>query len=211
MERCPLCGQSYGITHTCPGIVPALPYPDTQEPAPSGFAPAYYFHLAVGVARLEDDAILRASRDPNALLHGTLIWLVGQFLLFAGLAGPVVARAAQVNWPVVFFQFIFVVILDGAVYLAQYAVCHLLARWWLGARGTYLGILRAMLLGSVVTWPAVIPFFGIIVAGLWAIAVLMRVFEEVDQVERLKAFTLAVIVGVAFQILLYVFLTPKHY
>jgi hypothetical protein len=209
MEKCPVCGQTYGITHACPGA--SAPWPAVAEVVPpSGFAPAYYFRQAIGIARLEDAPILRASRDENAFIHGLMVWAFGQFLLFIGLVSPVLTRASEVNWFLVAFQFSAFLVLDGIIYFSQYAVCHLLARVMLGARGTYLGLLRAMLLGSVVTWLGWIPFIGVVLAGLWGIAVLMRVFEEVEQVERLKAFTLAVIVGIGFQILIYLLFVPKH-
>jgi hypothetical protein len=49
------------------------------------------------------------------------------------------------------------------------------------------GIYRAMLLGSIVTCLFPIPVVGPLIAGLWMIAILMRVFEEVDGIERMKA------------------------
>jgi hypothetical protein len=44
------------------------------------------------------------------------------------------------------------------------------------------------------------PVAGNILAGLGGIAVLMIVFEEVDGIERMKAFGLAATIGVAFWI-----------
>jgi hypothetical protein len=61
----------------------------------------------------------------------------------------------------------------------------LLARWWFDARGTFLGVLRPLLLGSIATWLAVIPVVGLPVAGLWGIAVMTIVFEEVDDIGRM--------------------------
>jgi hypothetical protein len=42
---------------------------------------------------------------------------------------------------------------------------------------------------------------GTLVAGLWMTAIRMRVFEEVDGIERLKAFGLSFGIGLAFSIL----------
>ena len=53
-----------------------------------------------------------------------------------------------------------------------------------------------MLLGWVVIWLYVLPYVGMLVGGLWAIAVLMRVFEEVDRIGRLQALGLAVALGI---------------
>ena len=106
--------------------------------------------------------------------------------------------------------------------LAQYGTCHLLARCWFGARGTYVGVLRAWLLGSIVMWLPVISFSGmiiarplgaglvwtaviasivVVIAGLWSVAVMMIVFENVDGITRLKAFGLSCVLGFFFQVM----------
>jgi hypothetical protein len=38
----------------------------------------------------------------------------------------------------------------------------------------------------------------VIIAGLWSIAVMMIVFEDVDGISRLKAFGLSAVVGLFF-------------
>jgi hypothetical protein len=163
----------------------------------------------LAIARCEDEAILAASRDNNALTYGAIFWLIGQLLLFAPGVARYMAVGVEINWFLVTAG-ITMLILSGAVLvLAQYAICHLLARWWFGARGTYLGVLRAMLLGSIVMWLAVIPYVGMTVAGLWNIAILMRVFEEVDGIERMKAFGLALVVGLVFMALAFMLLAPR--
>jgi hypothetical protein len=92
--------------------------------------------------------------------------------------------------------------------LGQYGLCHLLARSWFGARGTYKGVLRPLLLGSVVTWLGVIPFVGVLVAGLWSIAVMMIVFENVEGISRLKAFGLSAVIGFFFAAMTRALLAP---
>lgn len=202
MEQCPVCGRTYGIAHTCPGPPAAEFAGASQWPVPSGFAPLHYFRQGVAIARLDDGAVMAASRDIHALLYGTAIWMIGQLLLLVGLLWKGAGSLAKLNWLGLLFAFIFLLVLDGLVLLAQYGICHLLARWWFGARGTYIGVLGPLLLGSVVLWLAVIPVIGFFIAALWSIAVMMIVFEDVDGIGRLKAFALSAVVGVFFQALL---------
>ncbi len=207
--RCPICGQSYGLTHSCPGAI-AAPAAATEWIPPTGFAAGYYFRQALAIARFDDAAIFAAARDNAALLYGGIIWIIGQVLIFAAQLAPAVAQGKEINWFVWAIGVCIGILLDAALALAQYGICHLLARWWFSARGTYVGILRVMLLGSVVIWLVVIPYVGFFVFGFWHIAVLMRVFEEVDGIERMQAFALAFGVGACFWILAFMLLAPKH-
>lgn len=88
-------------------------------------------------------------------------------------------RAAQkgytVNWLQLFVGLIVLVLIDAVVFSTQYGLAHLLARWWFGARGSYVAILRTMLMGSIALWVYPIPVVGPLAASLWMIAVLMRV------------------------------------
>jgi len=201
-QQCALCGQSFGITHTCPGAIPSatLP-PETQWVAPTGFSPLHYVREAIGVARFEDTAILGASRDGIAFVYGSLFWLVGRLLIYGVPLTPyfrAVARGFEVPWARIIFVVAFSIAFDAALFFTQYGLAHLLARWWFGARGSYAGIFRAMLMGSIVMCAYVIPFVGPLVAGLWMIAILMRVFEEVDGIERMKAFGLSILINGLF-------------
>jgi hypothetical protein len=155
----------------------------------------------MAIARLDDDAVVAASHDKHALLYGATIWIIGQLLaltgsIWAGGGGP-----ARLSWSVLLFTVEFLIVLGALLLLAQYGICHLLARWWFGARGTYVGVLRPLLLGSVVMWLAVIPYIGLIIAALWSIAVMMIVFENVDGIGRLRAFGLSAVIGLFFQAL----------
>jgi hypothetical protein len=202
MEQCPVCGNSYGIAHSCPGPPAAKSVVATTWPIPTGFAPLHYFRQAVAIARLDDDAVVAASHDKHALLYGATIWIIGQLLaltgsIWAGGGGP-----ARLSWFVLLFTIEFLIVLGALLLLAQYGICHLLARWWFGARGTYVGVLRPLVLGSVVMWLAVIPYIGLIIAALWSIAVMMIVFENVDGIGRLKAFGLSAVIGLFFQALM---------
>jgi hypothetical protein len=196
---CEVCGQSYGLTHSCPGTRPSVQ--PSRWVSPSGFSPGYYFRLAVGVARTEDDAIIEATRAPEAMLFGVLFWLIGVTLS----VGSSFLRAAQAGVQLNAMQLVLGlaigIVFAAALTLAQYATCHFLALWWFDAKGTFLGILQPMLLGSIVTWLVVIPYMGTFAANIWSIAILMRVFEEVDGIGRMKAFGLAFSFGVIFWIL----------
>jgi hypothetical protein len=96
----------------------------------------------------------------------------------------------------------------GAVWQLGYlGICHLLAKKLLGGNGTYLGILRPMLLSSFVFCTLVIPVVGVFVAGAWwGLAILLWVFEEVHHVERLQ--TLAILVGMNITLLVLRMATP---
>jgi hypothetical protein len=132
---------------------------------------------------------------------GTLFWLIGRLLIYGVAMYPFIRAALNgytVNWARIGFVVAFGMVLDAVMFVLQYGLAHSLARLWFGARGTYAGILRAMLMGSIAMWAYVIPYVGPLVAGLWMIAILMRVFEEVDGIERMKAFGLSFAVGIAF-------------
>ena len=55
-----------------------------------------------------------------------------------------------------------------------------------------------------------LPYVGTLVVALWSTAVLMRVFEEVDGLGRMKAFVLAFGVGVLFWIPTFLLFAPKR-
>lgn len=198
-QRCEVCGQSFGLTHSCPGALP--PAEPSKWIAPAGLAPGFYFKLAIGVARLEDDAILEASRAPEAMLYGVLIWLIGAMLAFSVGVVAAAASGAPLNPAALVIGGLVVIVAGAILTIAQWGLCHLTAKLFFGATGTFLGVLQALLMGSIVSWLAWIPIAGSIISGIWSIAVLMRVFEEVDGVERMKAFLIAAFFGVVFFLL----------
>lgn len=210
-ERCPVCGQStIGLTHSCPGPIPAAPDHEAVWTPPSDFAPLFYFRQALAIARLDEAAVVAASKDSVALFYGAIIWIIASLCSFVVPIGTAISQGKAINWLVMVFAICFGLVLAGTLTITQYAVCHLLARWWFGARGTYLGILRPMLMGSIVTCLALIPYIGMTAAALWSIAILMRVFEEVDHIERMQAFMLSFGVGLVFWILALSLTGPKH-
>ncbi len=198
MEQCPVCGKTYGVTHSCTGPVATESTLAAKWAVPSGFSPVHYFRQALAIASLDDDAVLAASRDKSAMLYGAIIWVVGQSLIFAGTLWAGGRPLARFNWFALLLMAQILIALDAILLLAQYRACHLLARWWFGARGTYVSVLRPLLLGSLVTWLGVVPYVGMIIGGLWGVAVMMIVFEDVDGIERLKAFGLSLAIGLVF-------------
>jgi hypothetical protein len=83
----------------------------------------------------------------------------------------------------------------------QIGLSHVLAKVLFEAKGSYLGIIRAYMLGQMFRWLVIIPIVGGILVGVGGVAVLMMVFEEVDEIERMKAFGLAAAIGITFWIL----------
>ena len=86
----------------------------------------------------------------------------------------------------------------GILTFAQLGLCHLIAKWFLGATGTFAGIMRPLLLGWFVNVLFLIPVVGRLAAGIAWTAVLMLVFEEVDGIGRLQAFAVAVGINICF-------------
>jgi len=214
-QECPTCGQIYGIMHTCPGAITSTTLPPEKEWTPPGhFALFFYFQEAVGVARFDDGAIRGAAKDEMAFIYGAFFWLIGRLLIYGIPMIPLfraASRGYSLRWPQIFLGLIIVVFIDAMLFCAQYGIAHVLARWWFGARGSYPAILRAMLMGSVVLWVYAIPVAGPLAASLWMVAVLMRVFEEVDGVERMKAFCLAAGVGITFWLITLTILASRRH
>jgi hypothetical protein len=205
MQDCPVCGQAYGLTHTCPRAAAVANPPADEWPVPKGFAPLFYIRQAIAIARFEDAAIVGASRDSAAIFYGIVFWLMARILVYANrFALPKVRpfmAGYEVNWAGIAIGIAVFATIDTVYFLVQYGLSHVLARLLFRARGTCLGILRSMFLGSFVSITLIIPYVGMLIAALWMIAILMRVFEEVDGIERIKAFWLSFVVSAAFQIL----------
>lgn len=209
--KCAVCGMEYGLSHNCSGIAPLVTAEETAPPL--GFAPFYYLQLAFKIVRWDDVAIRRASRDPNALLYGGVLWAISVTLIFLGttlpklpsLPGtPLIARIIGL-----IFAMVFMLALMGALTLVQLGLCHLIAKWFFGATGTYLAVMRPLLLAWFVNCLILIPYFGPLAAGIAWTAVLMMVFEEVDGIGRLQAFGISAVINVCF-IVLQLMLSGPH-
>jgi Yip1 domain len=197
---CAVCGQSYGITHNCPNVAPLLE--SEEPPSKLGFPPAYYFMQGWKIIFWDDAAIRRNSRDPNALIYGILFWIVGASLPL--LLNILIAVSNSVHLePSRLALSLGIVIAGILVEFLRFGICHLLAKQFFGGDGKFLPLIRALFLGSVASWLIVVPVLGTLLAGIATTIVIMVVFEELDHIERMQAFLLAVGVNVAFAVLIY--------
>jgi len=198
--QCAVCGQEYGVTHTCAGIAPMTTPEETAPPPGLRFAPVHYFREAIKISCWDDAAVRRAARDNNSLLYGFLILAITP----AFPLGLLVLRSVQLGYPVpwdrIVPRYAWIFLYSLLWIFLQIGLSHVLAKTFFDAKGSYAGIMRAYLLGQLYRWLIVVPVVGGILTGVGGIAVLMLVFEEVDGIERMKAFGLAAFIGVIFWI-----------
>jgi hypothetical protein len=198
---CTVCGQDYGVAHNCAGVS-AFMTPEEAAPPPSGFDPIYYLRLAFNIARWDDMAIRRASRDSNAIGYGMVVWTVSAFLILLGTTLPRLLARTDIPAPALLLALIpglsVGLAIMAAVTLLQLGLCHLIAKWLLGGKGTYLQLMGPLLLGWCVNLLILIPFLGPLAAGIAWTAVLMLVFEEVEGIERLQAFFISAGINLCF-------------
>jgi hypothetical protein len=197
---CAVCGQSYGITHNCPNVAPLTE--SEAPPSKVGFPPAYYFMQGWKIIFWDDAAIRRNSRDPSALIYGILFWIIGETLPLLLNVSIAVSNGVHLN-PSKLALSLGIVIAGILVEFLRFGLCHLLAKRFFGGDGTYLPLVRALFLGMVGSWLTVVPVLGPLLAGATSTVVIMVVFEELDHIERMQAFLLAVGVNVAFAVLIY--------
>jgi hypothetical protein len=198
--KCDVCGLEYGLSHNCSGISPLIT-PDELAPPPGlRFAPLHYFEEAFKIMTWDDAAVRRASKDNNSLVYGLAILAMGTaapfgFLLLRdmGLGYTTPGRLLGVRYAMALAYSL-------AWIIAQIGLSHVLAKTFFEAKGSFVEIMRAYMLGQMFRWLIVIPLIGSMLVGLGGIAVLMMVFEEVDGIERMKAFGLAAAIGVTFWI-----------
>ncbi len=209
--KCAVCGMDYGLSHNCSGIAP-LQTPEETAPPPSDFAPLYYLRLAFNIARWDDVSIRRSSHDSNALLYGAALWAISVTAIFLGTTFVLLSkRFASSPIPLIIGLVVglaITLVYLGAVLLVQLGLCHLIAKWFFGATGTFLGVMRPLLLAWFVNCLILIPYLGILAAGIAWTAVLMMVFEEVDGIGRLQAFGISASVNISFTVLQYVLPRP---
>lgn len=198
--KCELCGQEYGLAHNCAGVPPSL----TQEeaaPPPSDFAPLYYLRLAFDIVRWDDVSIRRASRDSKAGFYGVFYWAVTATIILLITTIPQMLRT-QVPRPAMVIGLvvglIFGLVVMAVITFVQLGLCHLIAKWFFGATGTFVSIIRPLLLAWFVNALILIPVIGLVFAGIAWTAVLMLVFEEVDRIGRLQAFIISAGINVCF-------------
>jgi hypothetical protein len=190
-----------GFPHMCSGIAPALT-PEEAELPPDGIAPAYYLRLAFNIARWDDVAVRRAARDPNSAFYGSVFCSIVAAIIFLATALPGLLRREGTTPGTIFWGLllglVFVWVYMGALAVVQVGLSHFVAKWFLGATGTLVGVLRPLLLGWFVNGLALIPAVGPIAAAIAWTAVLMLVFEEVDGIGRMQAFVISAGINAVF-------------
>ena len=207
--ECEICGKYYSVAHECAGLASKKLSEREAAPVPTGFAPLYYVRLAFNIMRWDDVSIRRASRDQRALVYGAFFWTVAAAVVVFASTFSVVLKsmeqsgltgglAGALGLVVGFVVLIIVVVVSGIVTLLQLGLCHLIAKWFFGATGTFAGILRPLLLGSPINVLALIPVVGPIAAALLWAAVLMVVFEEINHIRRVQAFAISYGVNLVF-------------
>jgi hypothetical protein len=202
--KCAVCGMDYGLSHNGSGIAP-LQTPEETAPPPSEFAPLYDLRLGFNIARWDDVSIRRASRHPNALPYRCAVWVVSVLVIFLGRALPAMIRRLPPSPAAVIigmiFGLVFMLVYMGLIVVIQLGLCHVIAKWFFGATGTFVGVMRPLLPAWFVNCLILLPFLGMLAAGIAWTAVLMMVFEEVDGIGRLQAFGIAAGINICFTLL----------
>ncbi len=199
--RCKVCGIDFGVSHECSGLSPGMTLEEVAPP-PSEFAPFYYIRMAFHIVRWDDVAVRRASRDPNALVYGAALCAMSAAIIFLVTALPRMltrdGKAPEAIFLGLLLGLVFVWAYMGIIAVIQIALCHTIAKVFLGAKGTLVGVMRPLFLGWFVNVLVLIPVVGIYAAGIAWAAVLMLVFEEVDGIERMQAFLISAGINVVF-------------
>jgi hypothetical protein len=199
--RCKVCGIDYGVSHECSGLSPFMTLEEAAPP-PSEFAPFYYLRMAFNIVRWDDVVIRRASRDPNALVYGAALSALSAAIIFLVTALPGMLAREGKNSETIFLGLllglVFVWAYMGLIAVIQIGLCHAIAKVFLGATGTLVGVMRPLFLGWCVNVLILIPVVGLIAAGIAWTAVLMLVFEEVDGIGRMQAFLISAGINAVF-------------
>ncbi len=211
--KCNVCGMDYGLSHNCSGIAPLMTAEEAAPP-PTGFSPGYYLGLAFNIARWDHIAIRRASRDSNAIYYAAFFWIAAAtiVLIATALSRTLAAsRVSRLSGPAMVIAVVigmsFGLALMALLTFIQLGLCHLMAKWFFGGSGSYMGVMRPLLLGWFVNCLILIPVAGTLAAAIAWTAVLMMVFEEVDGIGRLQAFGISAGINFCFLVLQFM-MTP---
>ncbi len=203
--KCDVCGLEYGLSHNCPGpLSPAAQALATAElQVPIGAGLGYYLGQAMKIVRWDDVAIRRNAKDPKATAFGLVLWAASILLILGVTTAPILSRLVPKVNPVAQVIGIIAGLATGFVILAvitfvQLGLCHLIAKWFFGATGKFVEVIRPLLLGWFVNCLTVIPVAGMLLAAIGWTAVLMMVFEEVDEIGRLQAFGISAGINICF-------------
>jgi hypothetical protein len=84
VTTCNICGQEYGLTHSCAEIAP-LVTPEEQAPPPNlRFAPGYYFQQAFKILAWDDAAVRRMKAFGLAAAIGITFWILSMWIATNG-------------------------------------------------------------------------------------------------------------------------------
>jgi hypothetical protein len=215
--KCDLCHQEFGLSHSCPGAFsPAAQLLLADDaPPPLNGGPIYYLGEAWKIARWDDVAIRRNAKDPRATFFSIVFWLIATLLVTLISTLPLLTRRAPNTRPAVFlfvliFALIFSVLAIALVTFLQLTLCHAIAKWFFGAKGKFIEVMRPLLLGWFVNCLTLIPVAGTLLAAIAWTAVLMMVFEEVDEISRLQAFGISAGINLCIFVLEVAFLPAFH-
>src|SRR5260370_41092978 len=161
--------------------------------------------MAFDIARWDEVAIRRASRDSNAVFYGAFLWTVTAITIILVSVLPRMLNSKKVSGPAlmigVIVGVIFGVIVMAFLTFVQLGLCHFIAKWFFGAPGSYTGIMRALLLGWFVNALILIPVAGTLASAIAWTGVLMVVLHAVDGTSRLQAFGISAGINVCFFVL----------
>jgi hypothetical protein len=161
--------------------------PVTADPSSEG--PMGYARAAVKVAQMDTETIARLSRDPKAIIYGAItlaITNVVSVLVITAMSGRPTPGVLALGLAPVFG------LLASA---ATTGLVHVGAKVLFSATGTYVGLLRVLWLGSVVSLLVLVPLVGPLIGSIWSLLISMVTFQEVDGIERLQALGLSLGLG----------------
>jgi len=206
--KCEVCGLEYGLSHNCPGPLSAAGQEilTAGEKAPTDGGIIYYVGEAVRIVRWDDVAIRRNAKDPRATPYSLVLWIAAMVVILVASSWTSLGRVLPKNNPVAFaigamVGLVIGLIVMGGLTFIQLGLCHLIARWFFGATGKFVELMRPLLLGWFVNCLLLVPVAGMILAAIGWTAVLMMVFEEVDGIGRLQAFGISAGVNICFFII----------
>lgn len=194
MRKCAVCGLHYGFTHACSGVASRALAEDSGPPPALQFAPVHYLNEAVKIFSWDDAVIRRLSKDNNCFVYGFIFLAIGVAIPFGTKIGGSLQLGHSVLWSHMAIRYVETLAYTTVWTLIVVGLSHGLAKLFLEAQGTYLGVLRPFALGQLCR--CLIIFRGEALVRIALTALLMVVFEEVDGIDRMKAFCLAAAIGV---------------
>jgi hypothetical protein len=214
--QCNVCGLEYGMSHNCPGPITGVGISDAslQAPADAGFG--YYLGQGWKIVCWDDVAIRRNARDPRATFFAVPIWLAAIAVVILGTILPAMSNVMPKTNNAMFLVglvvgLIFAFVAAASITFIQLGLCHLIAKWFFGAKGRFIEVMRPLLLGWFVNILAIIPVAGTLLAAIGWTAVLMMVFEEVDEIERMQAFGIAAGINICIFVIQFVLMPVRHH